>query len=57
MKPTSSFKLSKQSKIHCCHVLDPHKRSAIRKSFIEAELMKLIQPKFSRQPKETQTQE
>lgn len=54
MKTNASFKLSKQSKIHCAHILDPHRRGAIRRSFIEAEVMRSIQPKL---PKTVKTQQ
>lgn len=46
MKKNSSFRLSKQSKIHAAQYLDPHKRSQILKSFIEAEIQQQIQPKL-----------
>jgi hypothetical protein len=48
MKKNSSFKLSKQSKIHAAQYLDPHKRSMILKSFIEAEIQQHIQPRLSK---------
>jgi hypothetical protein len=52
LKTNAAFKLSKQSKIHCCHYLDPHLRADIRKSFIEAEVMQHLQPRVSKQKKE-----
>jgi hypothetical protein len=56
MKTNSSFKLSKQSKIHCAQFMDPHRRGAVRRSFIEAEVMKLIQPKVVKTRKDQQEQ-
>lgn len=52
MKTNSSFKLSKQSKIHAAQFSDPHKRGAIRKSFIEAEVLMHAQPKVVKIKKE-----
>ena len=49
MKTNGTFRLSKQSKIHTCHYLDAHVRGEIRRSFIEAEVMKNIQPRVSQQ--------
>ena len=49
MKTNGTFRLSKQSKIHTCHYLDAHVRGEIRRSFIEAEVMKNIQPRVSKQ--------
>lgn len=56
MKTNSSFKLSKQSKIHCAQFMDPHRRGAVRRAFIEAEVMKLIQPRVTKTRKESQEQ-
>ena len=52
MKTNSSFKLSKQSKIHTAQILDPHRRGQIRRSFIEAEVMQHIVPRAIRQKRE-----
>jgi alpha-D-ribose 1-methylphosphonate 5-triphosphate synthase subunit PhnG len=52
MKTNGTFKLSKQSKIHVCHYLDAHLRGEIRRSFIEAEVMKNIQPRVSKQKRD-----
>jgi hypothetical protein len=52
MKPNASFKLSKQSKIHAAQFLDPHLRGHIRRSFIEAQLASLIQPRVVKSRKE-----
>ena len=49
MKTNGTFRLSKQSKIHMCHYLDAHARGEIGRSFIEAEVMKNIQPRVSKQ--------
>ena len=51
MKTGSSFKLSKQSKIHAAQFLDPHQRGQIRRSFIEAEVMQHIIPRVIKQKK------
>jgi hypothetical protein len=51
MKTNSSFKLSKQSKIHAAQFLDSHQRGKIRKSFIEAEVMQHITPRVIKQKK------
>lgn len=52
MKPNSSFKLSKQSKIHIAQFLDPHIRGNIRRSFIEAQIASLIQPRVVKTKRE-----
>jgi alpha-D-ribose 1-methylphosphonate 5-triphosphate synthase subunit PhnG len=52
MKTNGTFRLSKQSKIHVCHLLDAHARGEIRRSFIEAEVMQRIQPRITKQKKE-----
>lgn len=52
MKTNSSFKLSKQSKIHAAQFLNAHLRGQIRRSFIEAEIMQHIVPRVVKQKKE-----
>lgn len=52
MKTNSSFKLSKQSKIHAAQILDANKRGHIRRSFIEAEVMQHIVPRVVKQKRE-----
>lgn len=57
MKPNASFKLSKQSKIHVANYLDPHLRGQIRRSFIEAQLSSLIQPRVVKAKREEKESE
>lgn len=38
MKPTSSYKMSKQGKRTLATYIDPHKRGEVKRSIIQAEL-------------------
>lgn len=51
MKPGSSFKLSKMSKRVLSFILDSHKRGAIKRSLIEAQMQYEIKPKASKEDK------
>jgi hypothetical protein len=51
LKPTASFKLSKQSKRFMCTILDPEQRNAFKRAMIQAELAALIQPKREKKPR------
>ena len=48
MKTNSTFKLSKQSKIHLAQISNKDHRAIIKKAFIEAEVMQHIQPRLSK---------
>jgi hypothetical protein len=39
MKPTSSFKISKQTKRFMCTIIDNHKRGEFKRTMIGAELV------------------
>jgi hypothetical protein len=60
LKPTASFKLSKQSKRFMCTILDPEQRNAFKRAMIQAELAALIQPKREKKtrfPNQPETEE
>jgi len=51
MKPTSTFKLSKQTKRFMCTIVDPVERNAYKNTMIQAELaagVKIKTPKSER---------
>ena len=50
LKPTASFKLSKQTKRFMCTIRDPEQRNAFKRAMIQAELAALIQPKREKKP-------
>lgn len=45
IKPTSSYKMSKQVKIFLGRYKDPHLRGLMKRSWIQAELEAAIKPK------------
>jgi hypothetical protein len=45
MKPTSSFKLSKQTKRSLALIIDPHKRGEQRRMMVQAELAGAVKHK------------
>ena len=60
LKPTASFKLSRQTKRFMCTILDPEQRNAFKRAMIQAELAALIQPKRekkTRLPNQKETEE
>jgi hypothetical protein len=60
LKPTASFKLSRQTKRFMCTILDPEQRNAFKRAMIQAELAALIQPKRekkTRLPNQQETEE
>lgn len=49
MKSTSSFKLSKSSKVLLSHVLDNHVRGFLKRKLIEVEMISQAKVKSSRE--------
>jgi hypothetical protein len=45
MKPTATFKLSKQTKRFMATIIDNHKRGEYKRAMIDAQLQASIQPK------------
>ena len=54
MKPTSSFRMTKANKTVLSHILDPHKRGAIKRDLIQAQLMSEIKVKSSKEDRKSQ---
>ena len=48
IKPTSSFKMSAQSKRFLARELDPHKRGELKRGMIQAQLVAEQRPKKER---------
>ena len=48
MKPTASFRLSKQTKRFMCTIIDPVERHAYKNAMIQAELAAGIKPKSTK---------
>jgi hypothetical protein len=48
LKPNANFKMSKQSKRFLATIIDPKKRAESKRSFIQAELGSLLQPRVSK---------
>ena len=48
MKPTSTFKLSKQTKRFMCTITNPVERHAYKNAMIQAELAAAIRPKIAK---------
>ena len=48
MRPTSAFRLSKQTKRFMCTIIDPVERHAYKNSMIQAELAAAVRPKATK---------
>ena len=53
MKPTASFRLSKQTKRFMCKIVDPVERHAYKNAMIQAELAAGIKPKSTKGDKQS----
>ena len=51
LKPTASYRMSKQAKRTLARYVDPHKRGEIKRSSIQAELSANIQPRIFKDKK------
>lgn len=52
LKPTASFRMSKQSKRFLATIVDDHRRGEARRMLVQAELAAAIQPKISKNRRE-----
>lgn len=52
LKPTSTYKMSKQTKVLLANIVDPHKRGEIKRSAIQADLYSAIQYKSPKNNKD-----
>lgn len=52
LKPTASYRMTKQSKRFLATIVDPVKRGEFKQSAIQAELAALIQPRISKGKRE-----
>jgi hypothetical protein len=48
MKPTSTFKISAQTKRFMATIVDPHKRGAFKRAMIDAQLSGSVQQRDSK---------
>ena len=51
IKPTSSYKMSKATKVRLAQFIDPHLRGEMKRSWIQAELESAIKPKSEKSNK------
>ncbi len=47
-KPTSTYRMSKETKMSLATIVDPHKRGEWKRSMIQAELSAAIMPKITK---------